>query len=142
MRNCINLSFSFMTFVIKENVDRLGFANQVFDLEGYDYVLNSDNIFTEGNLVKTQFEKLQFILKFFEQIDPLLLEHLHFINREDKLPLHYAMESRNSRMVNLLIYYMAKINYSAMVHFKDLLPQLLAYTNFEKYLLCAPFQTR
>ena len=52
-RNFINLSFSYMTFVIKDNFDRIGFyANDfLFDVEGYDYILNRNTMFTEGTLV-------------------------------------------------------------------------------------------
>jgi hypothetical protein len=64
-RNYINLSFSYMTFVIKENFDKNSFAMEdfLFDIEGYDYVLNRNTLFTEGNLVKQEHEKLNFILK-------------------------------------------------------------------------------
>jgi hypothetical protein len=43
-----------MTFVIKDNFDRNSFTmkDYLFDLEGYDYILNQNTIFTEGNLVK------------------------------------------------------------------------------------------
>ena len=53
-----------MTFVIKENFDKLGFVvdDFVFDQEGYDYVLHKNTIFTEGNLVKREYDKLNFIL--------------------------------------------------------------------------------
>ena len=42
-----------MTFVIKDNFDRIGFyANDfLFDVEGYDYILNRNTMFTEGTLV-------------------------------------------------------------------------------------------
>ena len=42
-----------MTFVIKDNFDKLGFVvdDFVFDIEGYDYILNRNNLFTEGILV-------------------------------------------------------------------------------------------
>jgi hypothetical protein len=54
-----------MTFVIKENFDKNSFAMEdfLFDIEGYDYVLNRNTLFTEGNLVKQDYEKLNFILK-------------------------------------------------------------------------------
>ena len=57
-----------MTFVIKENFDQNSFSmtDYLFDIEGYDYVLNRNNIFTEGNLVKQEFEKLKFILNNYE----------------------------------------------------------------------------
>lgn len=50
-RNVINLSFSYMTFVIKENFDKNSYAmkDYLFDIEGYDYVLNQNNIFSENN---------------------------------------------------------------------------------------------
>ena len=50
-RNVINLSFSYMTFVIKENFDKNNYVmdNYLFDIEGYDYVLNQNNIFSENN---------------------------------------------------------------------------------------------
>ena len=81
-RNFINLSFSYMTFVIKDNFDKLGYVvnDYVFDVEGYDYILNKNNIFTEGSLVSQQYEKLSFILKNYQEIDPNLLEQLHYKN--------------------------------------------------------------
>lgn len=50
-RNIINLSFSYMTFVIKENFDKNSYAmdDYLFDIEGYDYVLNTNTIFSENN---------------------------------------------------------------------------------------------
>ena len=64
-RNFINLSFSYMTFVIKENFDLNSFSmvDYLFDIEGYDYVLNLNTVFTKGSLVTQEFEKLSFILK-------------------------------------------------------------------------------
>ena len=63
-RNFINLSFSFMTFVIKENFDE-GYvrADFLFDIEGYDFIYNRESIFTSDNrLVTLNYEKLNFIL--------------------------------------------------------------------------------
>ena len=42
-----------MTFVIKENFDKIGFVTSdfLFDVEGYNYILNKNTMFTEGNLV-------------------------------------------------------------------------------------------
>lgn len=52
-RNFINLSFSYMTFVIKDNFDHNSYSmvDYLFDIEGYDYVLNRNTIFTKGILV-------------------------------------------------------------------------------------------
>ena len=43
-----------MTFVIKDNFDKNGYLTDdyLFDIEGYDYILNKKNIFFEGDLVK------------------------------------------------------------------------------------------
>lgn len=63
-RNFINLSFSYMTFVIKENFDE-GYLRSdfLFDLEGYNFVYNRQTIFTsDTNLVQLNYEKLNFIL--------------------------------------------------------------------------------
>ena len=53
MRNFINLSFSYMTFVIKDNFDQGGYISNdfLFDSEGYDFVLGKNTLFTEGTLV-------------------------------------------------------------------------------------------
>lgn len=53
-KNYINLSFSYMTFVIKENFDKNSYAMEdfLFDIEGYDYIINRNTMFTEGQLVK------------------------------------------------------------------------------------------
>lgn len=115
LRNFINLSFSYMTFVIKENFEAMGYVldDFVFDIEGYDYILNGNNLFTEGDLVKNQYEKMQYILNSYKEVDPALLESLHFVNSDGKLPLHIAIEANNNRMVNLIIESMAKIDFTA-----------------------------
>lgn len=117
MRNYINLSFSYMTFVIKELFDHQGYVmeNYLFDLEGYDFVLDKETLFTKDETLVTQdYEKLQFILRNYDKIDPVLMESLHFMNSDKDLPLHISVRSNNHRMVNLLLKHMAKINYSAV----------------------------
>ena len=54
-RNFINLSFSFMTFVIKDNFEKSGFLRDdyLFDAEGYDYILGRNTCLTQGSLVKS-----------------------------------------------------------------------------------------
>lgn len=71
MRNFINLSFSYMTFVIKENFDKGGYISNeyMFDPEGYDYVLLRNTVFTEGTLVTHDYDKLNFILSSYEKLD-------------------------------------------------------------------------
>ena len=42
-----------MTFVIKDNFDKVGFNmdDYLFDPEGYDWILGKNTIFTQGTLV-------------------------------------------------------------------------------------------
>ena len=130
-RNFINLSFSYMTFVIKENFDLNSFAmvDYLFDIEGYDYVLNQNTIFSENNgyLLEEDFRKISFILKNYIDLDLIYLEQLHYKNSEDKIPLHYALETNNNRVVNLLLNYMGKISYSAVSHIQDIFKDLINY---------------
>lgn len=53
IRNVINLSFSYMTFVIKNNFDLNAHYLQKtnFDLEGNNYIIERHSIFTSGDLV-------------------------------------------------------------------------------------------
>ena len=116
-RNYINLSFSYMTFVIKDNFERNTNAMEQyhFDIEGYDFVLNRQTIFTDdnGSLLQQDFQKMNFIMKNYVKYDADYLESLHYKNDKNKIPIHYALAANNNRMVNLLLYYMAKIDYSA-----------------------------
>jgi hypothetical protein len=49
-----------------------------FDLEGNDYILERSSIFTSGDLVKHNYEKLSYILKNYLIKDVLLLETLQY----------------------------------------------------------------
>ena len=52
-------------------------------------------------------------MKNYVKYDADYLESLHYKNDQNKIPIHYALAANNNRMVNLLLYYMAKIDYSA-----------------------------
>ena len=72
-----------MTFVIKEHFDKSGYVmtNYLFDVEGYDFILDKESLFTKDETLVTQdFEKLRFILENYQEIDPVYLESLHFMN--------------------------------------------------------------
>lgn len=89
MRNFINLSFSYLTFVIKDLFDD-GYIRSdfLFDLEGYDFIYDRETIFTSDNeLVTLDYEKLLYILTNYENTDPVLLETLHYSNKENEIPL-------------------------------------------------------
>ena len=100
-----------MTFVIKDNFDKCGYVmdDYLFDIEGYDYIIDRKTIFHQdnGTLVKENFEKLNFILKNYVKLDPILLELLHYTDSKDQIPLHLAVEAKNNRMVNLILTFMS-----------------------------------
>ena len=119
-----------MTFIIKRNFDSYTqqLKNINFDIEGNNFIFERNSIFTSGELVKKKFDKLHFILKNYLEKDVLLLDSLIYqkpeLNSEEiqtynfkidpdnikfKGPLHLALEAKNTRMTNLLLYYMSKI---------------------------------
>jgi hypothetical protein len=55
------------------------------------------------------------------------LESLHYKNEEDKIPLHLALDANNNRMVNLILTYMAKIDYAAVDTIKDIFKELINF---------------
>ena len=69
-----------MTFVIKKQVEIHGFAHEdwLFDIEGYNYIIERNSIFTRGDLIKQNYDKLSYILRNFMQIDSVLLESLNY----------------------------------------------------------------
>jgi hypothetical protein len=73
----LSMSFSFMTFVIKDKMDSVDDyldPNNTFDPTIYNYLINRRNCFTSDNLVGENYEKLYFILSNMEKVDPTLLE--------------------------------------------------------------------
>lgn len=48
--------------------------------------------------------------------------------------MHIAYKAKNSRSVKILLTYMANIDYNASKVFKDILPDLIEYNGFIKYL--------
>ena len=69
-----------MTFIIKDNIEQLGFTNEdfLFDIEGYNYIIERNSVFTRGSLITKNYEKLHYILKHYAEIDPVLLESLSY----------------------------------------------------------------
>jgi ankyrin repeat protein len=135
-----------MTFVIKDNFERNTNAMEQyhFDIEGYDFVLNRQTIFTDdnGSLLQQDFQKMNFIMKNYVKYDADYLESLHYKNDKNKIPIHYALAANNNRMVNLLLYYMAKIDYSAAHVIQDIFKDLINFQKFEYYLKECPFKTK
>lgn len=143
MRNYINLSFSYMTFIIKMNYDNGGYINDdfQFDVEGYDYILKMNSVFTEGTLVVTDYDKLLFILQQYEKLNPILLEQLFYRNDENKTPLHIAVGVNNTRIVNLILNTMSRMQNSGIHIIKDIFKDMINYSEFSNYLNHSPFQS-
>ena len=66
----ISLSYSYMTFVIKNKIhgedEDYQQQDYLFDLEQYNYVINRRTALTDGKIVQEDHELLAFILKNFE----------------------------------------------------------------------------
>ena len=73
----------------------------MFDIEGYDFILNKNTLFTEGNLVKHDFEKLKFILEKYLDLDPVLLESLHYQGMV-KVETKKEIEDENGKKVEVI----------------------------------------
>jgi hypothetical protein len=58
----------------------------MFDPDQYNFIINRHNCFTCDNFVGNDFEKLSFILQKMEQVDPVLLQQLHYFY-EDPLKI-------------------------------------------------------
>lgn len=67
------LSFSFMTLVIKDNLDYNIPKNGSLDVEAYNYNINRRTFLTCDNFVAVHSKNLKTILTFLEEIDPELL---------------------------------------------------------------------
>ena len=141
-----------MTFVIKEQVESIGFNNEdyLFDIEGYNYIFERNSIFTIGDLIKQNYEKLSYILKNFIKIDSILLESLNYqaaiaedfgdimnfkFKKNDeknklKSPLHLAVKAKNTRIINLLLFYMSKLELKNDYVMRNLFKQLIKYQGF------------
>lgn len=79
LRDYISLSFSYMTFVIKKKLDDDNDylkEDFLFDKEQYNYIISKRTAFTDTLSNVADHDKLLFILKHFQDIDPVMLEQL------------------------------------------------------------------
>ena len=68
-----------------------------------------------------------------------MLESLNYKNDLEQTPLHMALKAKNTRMVNLILTYMAKIDTCGILLIIDIFKDLINFTSFEEYLVEAPF---
>ena len=77
-----------------------------------------------------EFEKLSFILKNYHKQGPVYLDILHYMNKDGKIALHFALAANNNQMVNLILNYMSKIEFAAVKLIKDIFKDLINIQNF------------
>jgi len=76
----INLSFSYMTFLIKQKIeddDPDQFGN-VFDPVPFNYLFNRSTAFIDSQFVRDDHEQLEIILKNLYELDPEYLNLLAY----------------------------------------------------------------
>lgn len=87
MKHYIQMSFSYMTFVIQgkfEEIDVDGdsqldpLLDKAFDLEAFTYMLNKNSCFSSGTMAREDFNKLSQVLKKLLEQDEVYLEVLHY----------------------------------------------------------------
>jgi hypothetical protein len=75
-----------MTFVIRgrsqESMTYLA-EDYVFDQEEYDFIINRRTCFTCDSFVGNDFEKLSYVLGKMKDLNPILLQQLHYYYLED-----------------------------------------------------------
>jgi hypothetical protein len=120
-----------MTFAIQEVFEEINLSSEsyLFDIEGFNWVLNRNTYFTnnDGLVMQQDFKKTDFMLKSFENVDPDLLEIIHYIDSDQKMPIHYALMTNNTRVVNVILNYMSKIDYASIHHITDIISDLINY---------------
>mmetsp|Transcript_8198 Transcript_8198/g.12567 ORF Transcript_8198/g.12567 Transcript_8198/m.12567 type:complete len:339 (+) Transcript_8198:3974-4990(+) len=82
----LSLSFSFMTLVIRgrsQEEENYLDEDYIFDPEQFTFIINRKNCFTCDNFVGEDYEKLNYVLRKFEENDPVLLEQLHYFYEID-----------------------------------------------------------
>ena len=64
MNEYISLPFSYMTFIIKEKLEKYNPQTKYsFDLEAYNYSFNKTTCFLDGNLIRKNYMELAYVLK-------------------------------------------------------------------------------
>lgn len=72
----ISLGFSYMTFVIKDEIENKSknIIGNFFDVEPYNYVRNKSTSFLDGTFAKNNFHELKSVLRNFKKLDNGYLE--------------------------------------------------------------------
>lgn len=68
--NYLSLSFSYMSFVIKDMIERKHQRSVEFDSEPYNYLFNKRTSLTDSEFTKIDSEELNYVLENFQKIGP------------------------------------------------------------------------
>lgn len=52
--------------------------DNLFDIEGYNYIMNKQSCFLDGEIANKKYNYLSYILRNFQRVDAGLLELLHY----------------------------------------------------------------
>lgn len=68
-------------------------------------------------------------------IDNVLLEQLFFRNMKDETPLNLALNLNNTRMANLILYFISKVDHTGINVMKKVMKDLINHKSFKIYLM-------
>ena len=159
LREFITLSFSYMTFVINSKMQQFfNFRDDeyLFDPEQYNFIISKSTYLHDAQLIANP-EKLTYVLKNFETTDRNLLNQLQYqqikyveekndqnetvLVEKVETPLHIAVKQNNNKSINILLKYMAKMDYCNMSTFKDIWNLIVDYQSFTNFIWGLCFQT-
>ena len=109
-------------------------------MEQYNYVIEKKSALSDIDLLSNP-AKLEFILKNFEKNDIVLLDQLQYyytLKEKDpksgkeiekrQTPLHIAFNRSQIKSTNIILKYLAKLDYAQFKTFKDIFPDMIDYT--------------
>ena len=159
----LSLSFSFMTFVIKEkieNEDSLQRQN-VFDITPYNYLFNKSTAFIDSSFVRFNHEMLEKVLinlskeglEYLSQLHYFRQKTIHVIPTQEKFnirntlhidrehntkqviisPMQIAVEEGNNRAVDILLKFESMSQGMFVNKVKNIIDKIVPQTNFLVY---------
>ena len=116
MKEFVLLSFSYMSFVIKDKIELQDkcMVHNVFDIEPYNYIFNKRTCFLDDDFVMIDFNQLGRVLSNFEKIDKDLVDLLNYTNKIKNKKHNFisalsrAIAGNNYKCIDLILIYLAK----------------------------------
>ena len=75
----MSLGFSYMSFVIKQEIEDTENKTNHFDIESYNYIFNRGSAFLDSEFVSTDHEILEEVLKECWKTDPDVIDSLAYV---------------------------------------------------------------